>query len=304
MRVLAGLTEFEGQRTLGHNVNVQYFSQEAIDMLDAGNTVLGEIEAIVPYEPVTKLRRLLGALLFLGDDVFKKVRVLSGGEKSRLALAKMLVKPGNFLLLDEPTNHLDIESREILKNALVDFTGTVCFVSHDRYLIDSVADKLVHIQPGVLREYLGNYSDLLSETEQADVGTETSVRSRHSRAERQERKRQEAASRRVAYKERKKKEALLVFFKKHTGKVPLTYEEALEEALCFGWVDGKLKRLDDRKHVIRFTPRRIKNQWSDANKLRAKTLIASGRMTPAGRAALPESLDVLPKEPLCIPTDL
>lgn len=102
----------------------------------------------------------------------------------------------------------------------------------------------------------------------------------------------------------KKKEALLVFFKKHTGKVPMTYEEALGEALCFGWVDGKLKRLDDRKHVIRFTPRRKKSLWSDANKVRAKTLIEEGRMTPAGRAALPESLEVLPKDPLRIPADL
>jgi ATP-binding cassette subfamily F protein 3 len=265
MKILAGLNEYQGERVLGHKVNVQYFSQEAIDMLNARNTVLREIEEIVPYEPLTKLRRLLGALLFTGDDVFKKVSVLSGGEKSRLALAKMLVRPGNFLLLDEPTNHLDMESREILKDALVDFSGTVCLVSHDRYLIDSVADKLIQVRRGKLREFLGNYSELLLEAE-PDQRLSASRQAEHSRAHRQKKKRHEAELRHEAYQKRKEREAVLEKVEKKILEIEERIE-ALDVSLSdpVTYKDGeKAKNIVTEREQLACELDRLYSEWEDA----------------------------------------
>jgi len=163
LRILAGVLPFDaGERTLGTHVEAHYYAQHQFDALDPGRTVLEELEAAAPDVAVTRLRTLLGAFLFTGDAVEKKVAVLSGGEKARLALAKMLVRPAALLCLDEPTNHLDLASREVLEEALASFPGTIVFISHDRYFINRIATKVIEVAGGALVPYPGDYDDYLA----------------------------------------------------------------------------------------------------------------------------------------------
>jgi ATP-binding cassette subfamily F protein 3 len=161
MHVLAGHGFQEGERLLGHNTVVDFFAQDQSAFLNAGKTVYEELLADAPLSAVPSLRDILGAFLFSGDDIHKKVEVLSGGEKNRLALAKILLRPANVLLMDEPTNHLDLFSKEVLLDALELFAGTVVFVSHDRYFIDSLATRVIEVANGKVRSFLGNYEDYL-----------------------------------------------------------------------------------------------------------------------------------------------
>jgi len=161
-----------GTRKLGSNVTMQYYAQEPGRELNRSNTVLGELQSVSPDEMRPRLRSLLGSFLFSGDDVEKKVGVLSGGEKSRLVFAKMLLNPANLLLLDEPTNHLDVQSREVLEAALSRFKGTICFVSHDRSFMDAIATKVLEVEGGRLKTYLGSYIDYLWKKEQERLEAE------------------------------------------------------------------------------------------------------------------------------------
>src|SRR4030095_9589200 len=146
----------------GAHVDVHYYAQHQVDSLDPTRTVLEEIEAVAPEATHTRLRTILGAFLFSGDAVDKRVAVLSGGEKARLALAKMLVRPAALLCMDEPTNHLDLASKEVLEEALTGFTGTIVFISHDRYYINRIGTRVVEVQGGRLTDYIGNYDDYLA----------------------------------------------------------------------------------------------------------------------------------------------
>ncbi len=159
IRILAGIEPItSGNRELGYNVTPGYFAQHQADELDPKNTALDEMKLAGSRESDTRLRTILGCFLFVGDDVFKKVKVLSGGEKSRVALAKMLLNPGNFLIFDEPTNHLDMQSKSILQQALQQFEGTLMIVSHDRDFLDPIVNKTLEVQPGRIKTWPGNVS--------------------------------------------------------------------------------------------------------------------------------------------------
>ncbi len=162
IRLLAKeLTARKGEFSLGYNVDLDYFAQDVHQQLDPELSVYRTLERSCPFDMVPKLRNLLGAFLFSGDDIEKKVAVLSGGERNRLALARMLLVPSNLLLLDEPTNHLDIDAKEVLLQALRKFSGTVLFVSHDRYFLDHLATKVFAIKDGEMIMYPGNYIEFL-----------------------------------------------------------------------------------------------------------------------------------------------
>jgi ATP-binding cassette subfamily F protein 3 len=164
LRMLAGVLPFEkGERVLGAQVAVHYYAQHQLDALDPARTALEEMEGVAAELGHTRLRTILGSFLFSGDAVDKRVAVLSGGEKARLALAKMLVRPAALLALDEPTNHLDLASREVLESALAEFGGTIVFISHDRYFINRIATRVVDIDRGRLTNHLGTYDDFLSD---------------------------------------------------------------------------------------------------------------------------------------------
>jgi ATP-binding cassette subfamily F protein 3 len=158
LRLIRGaLTADSGTVELGHQVVCAWFGQHQVEELDLRRTVLEEMDAHATVETAPMVRGVLGAFLFSGDDVGRKVSVLSGGEKSRLALARLLLQPSNLLLLDEPTNHLDMESREVLLQALAAYEGTVIFVSHDRYFINAVAKRVLHVEDARIQDYAGDY---------------------------------------------------------------------------------------------------------------------------------------------------
>jgi ATP-binding cassette subfamily F protein 3 len=162
LRIAAGVTDFDsGTRTLGHNVDIAFFAQHQLESLDPSLSVLEEVARDARTDEIPRLRGLLGALLFTGDDVDKKISVLSGGEKARVALAKLLLRPANLLILDEPTNHLDIEACEVLEEAFQEFEGTLLFVSHDRSFINALATRVVDVEGGQLEDHLGNYDAYL-----------------------------------------------------------------------------------------------------------------------------------------------
>ena len=160
-RIIMQELEHEGELTLGHNVKIGYFAQNQAQLLNEGPTVFETIDQIAVGEVRTKIRDILGAFLFSGEDVDKKVKVLSGGEKTRLAMIKLMLEPVNFLVLDEPTNHLDIRSKEILKNALINFNGTVLVVSHDREFLDGLVNCVYEFRNKKAKQHLGGIYDFL-----------------------------------------------------------------------------------------------------------------------------------------------
>ncbi len=175
LKIISGVdANFSGEIKLGSGVSVGYFSQDNAETLRGNKTVLQEIEDVAPLELVPRLRDMLGAFLFHGDDVFKSLDVLSGGEKSRVALLKLLLRPVNFLILDEPTNHLDMHSKDVLLDALRDFGGTVIFVSHDRAFIESLSTRVLELKNGKWRLFPGNYEYYQSRLE-AEAGNENAI---------------------------------------------------------------------------------------------------------------------------------
>lgn len=169
-RIMVGdLSYDKGEIVNGHNVTIGYYAQHAADNMDGNDTVLDVVDRVAVGDIRTKLRDLLGCFLFKGDDVYKKVKVLSGGEKGRLALCKMILEPRNFLVLDEPTNHLDMLSKEILKNALNAFEGTIIVVSHDRDFLQGLTNKTFEFTREGIKEHLGSINDFLQKKEMEDM---------------------------------------------------------------------------------------------------------------------------------------
>ena len=162
IRILAGIEPLTaGTRKEGYRVGIDYFAQDQYRELDPDAVVLNDLVAHAPLMGESEMRGLLGCFLFSGDDAFKRIGVLSGGERNRYALARLLLRPNNLLLLDEPTNHLDIRAKDVLLPALLEFEGTMVFVSHDRYFIDRLANKVIHIEDGDVEVYPGGYEDFL-----------------------------------------------------------------------------------------------------------------------------------------------
>jgi ATP-binding cassette, subfamily F, member 3 len=171
MRLLVGEEAPDsGTRTEGHQMVMQYFAQDEATRLDPALNIHETMSADSPHTMVPAIRNILGGFLFSGDDIYKKAGVLSGGERTRLAVARMLLRPSNTLLLDEPTNHLDIDSKEVLLDALVDYGGTLIFVSHDRYFVERLATKIIHVGGGKATLYPGSYESFLWSKEQSEAG--------------------------------------------------------------------------------------------------------------------------------------
>ena len=167
-KIINGQEPFEGTCEIGHNVSIGYYEQHQAEHLDDNNTVFQVIDDAATGDMRTRVRGLLGAFLFSGEDVDKKVKVLSGGERSRLALAKMLLEPVNLLVLDEPTNHLDMQAKNILKSALKNFEGSLIVVSHDREFLKDLTDKVYDFKDKKIHEYIGDVYGFL---EQRSIGT-------------------------------------------------------------------------------------------------------------------------------------
>ena len=171
IKLLTGIEPLtEGTLKLGHNVEPDYFAQDQYKELDSSRRLLDDLSDVAPQKSITELRGVLGCFLFSEDDVFKPIGVLSGGERNRYALARMLLHPSNFLLLDEPTNHLDMRAKDVLLESLEKYNGTVVFVSHDRYFIDKLATRVFEIGDGRVEVFPGNYEDYLWRKQRADSG--------------------------------------------------------------------------------------------------------------------------------------
>jgi ATP-binding cassette subfamily F protein 3 len=212
-KIIAGVESYEGVLTIGHNVSIGYYAQHQAELLDPSLSVFDVIDRTAQGDIRVYMRDILGAFLFTGDTVNKKVRVLSGGEKSRLALAKLLLEPCNLLVLDEPTNHLDMRSKDVLKQALADFEGAVLVVSHDREFLTGLVTKVVEFKHGVLREYPGDMAEYLAtkereearlvEQERADIlsvrqqEADTSLQPTNAQAQREASKQRQREERRI-----------------------------------------------------------------------------------------------------------
>ncbi len=199
--ISAELTPTEGSIALGPNTAIGYFAQHQVDTLHLDYKVIDEISASTPVSRTPQVRSVLGLFGFHGDDVFKPIRVLSGGEKARVSLARILLSGSNFLIMDEPTNHLDASARDALEKALRAYEGTVILVSHDRYFLDGIVNRVVEIRDGMLMDYPGNYSDYLEKREEPPTQKPVSAGGEVGRNRKQERQR-EALARQAVTKER------------------------------------------------------------------------------------------------------
>lgn len=210
-RIIRGTENFqEGERKLGFKVELEFYSQHQADSLEPNHNVLETLEEIATGDMRKQLRNILGSFLFKGDDVFKQVSVLSGGEKSRLALARMLLKSSNFLILDEPTNHLDMNSKHVLMNALNEYGGTILIISHDREFLDGIVHKIIEVKDRNIKIYFGNCTNYLErkaeelEAKNGQLLTKSSIEETESKAKKtKEQKRTEAEIRNKLYNETK-----------------------------------------------------------------------------------------------------
>ena len=280
------MIEYEkGDIILGTNVTRAYFAQHQIETLNGSDTVLESLEEVAGHLMRTQKQSILGAFLFSGDDVQKKVSVLSGGERSRLSLARMLASPAPFLLLDEPTNHLDMRSCEMLAAALTDYEGTLVTISHDRYFLDGIIDRVWEVDAGTIKEYVGSYSDYewakeREEATQVSKELESASPEKTSSSKKdKKRKRQEAEARNQRYRQLKplqdqlkkvEQKLEVIMQEKQTIETQLAdsslYEDsrksdlttALDQQKDLAWKEGKLMKewdlLSEKIEDIQNTP--------------------------------------------------
>ena len=229
MKLLAGVISHDGgQIQSGHNVTRAYYAQHQSDALDPQKTVLESMDELSHNLLRTQMRTILGSFLFSGDDVNKKVGVLSGGERSRLSLARMLASPSSLLLLDEPTNHLDMRSCEVLSAALADYEGTLCIISHDRYFLDGFINRVWEVNRGSVREYIGNYSEYES-TKAQELEVESSNLTVSPRKPSVSSYQQNHVRKRLEAENRNKKHQALKPLRSHLKKIETRLERALTE---------------------------------------------------------------------------
>ncbi len=229
-RVVSNLEPFEGSCTLGHNVTLSYYAQNQADMMSGQDTVFDVIDNVATGDIRTRIRNLLAAFLFRGDDIYKKVSVLSGGEKSRLALCRMLLQPANFLILDEPTNHLDMRSKDVLKQALLNFQGTVMVVSHDRDFLKGLTNKIIEVANKNVKEYIGDIYDFIDA--KGDTYLDQSIKSKASEHNKGDSKQKEDF---LLKKEKEKRRKKIENAIKRSEKEIETQERRIEE------IESKLK---------------------------------------------------------------
>jgi ATP-binding cassette subfamily F protein 3 len=289
-RIIAGIEPFDsGERLVGHNVVASYFAQHQAEELNPSRDVLQTVDDVATGDIRKRLRTLLGCFLFSGDDVFKKVAVLSGGEKSRLALAKMLLQPANLIVLDEPTNHLDMRSKAVLQGALHEFDGSFVIVSHDRDFLDPLVTKVVEFKRGAIRTYLGNVSEYIEakEKEAGEDGVSGAVVERRGiAAAEKERKRSEAEQRQQRYERTKP-------VKEELAKVEQSIEagERRKAELEVLMADPELYRQGERVREVREEHRKIEedlayayNRWS----MLSQELERLSELLPPGHPAPPQ----------------
>ena len=204
-KMIAGAEGFSGQSRLGHNVTLGYYAQNQDEMLNPRNTVYEEFIGAYPLFSQTEARTLLGSFLFGASDITKRVSVLSGGEKSRLSLLKILVSRSNFLVLDEPTNHLDMASKEVLRRALGEYSGTFLLISHDRYFIDSLVNRTWYVEGGGVETFIGNYSEFLEKKARDSADRQTPAETRNEEPGKKTAKTLEAERRNRLYRELREK---------------------------------------------------------------------------------------------------
>jgi ATP-binding cassette subfamily F protein 3 len=214
--------DYKGKLELGHNVDVGYYAQEQAKTLDGNITLLQTIEDAAPEELRKRARDFLGSFLFTGEDVDKKVKVLSGGEKGRLALCKLLLRPYNLLVMDEPTNHLDMKSKEMLKKALLEYDGTLIVVSHDRYFLQGLANKIFEFRNGIVKPFLGNIDEYLEARKFEDF---RQVEAKKAQEKTQETEQKEGGSQNL-YKERKELDKLVRKHKREVEKLEAEIEKS------------------------------------------------------------------------------
>jgi ATP-binding cassette subfamily F protein 3 len=276
LKILAGVLDHDvGERELGHNVQPGYFAQHRAETLDLNRTVLEEMLDTPASVTEESARTLLGGFLFSEDDVFKKVGVLSGGEKSRLALAKLLLNPPNFLLLDEPTTHLDMGSIDTVIEALLQFKGTLVLISHDVHFIRKIASSVIHVEQGQLRHYPGPYDYYLDKTgQQSARATQASLPSGTSekdskpanREDAKARKRREAEARQALSRKRKLKQDIIDRLEAKISALEERQREItslleLPETYAVG---GQAQQLNRELMEINDDHERFSNEWSAA----------------------------------------
>ncbi len=240
-RIIMHELEHEGELNLGHNVKIGYFAQNQAQLLNGELTVFETIDEIAVGDVRTKIRDILGAFLFPGEDADKKVKVLSGGEKSRLAMIRLMLEPVNFLILDEPTNHLDIKSKEILKNALADFSGTVLVVSHDRDFLDGLVDCVYEFRNKKTKQHLGGIYDFLQKKKIESL-KELEIKNNSIEKNIQQNK---TIDNEISFEEKKEINKTITKFEKQVEKTEYRIAELEEEIAHMDSLLSSPERLDD-----------------------------------------------------------
>lgn len=266
LRIIAGTEPIDGNRSLGHNVNFTFYAQHQLESLNVDNTLVEELKQTGTDKTEAQLRTILGCFLFGSDDAFKKIKVLSGGEKSRVALAKVLISHANFLLLDEPTNHLDMTSVNILIQALNQYEGTLVVVSHDRYFVSQVANKIWYIEDEEIKEYPGTYEEFEWWKAEKELDKEEAVTEKLIQPKKEEKKNATDEERKEWQRQLKKAHQQVEEAESQVGKFEkekATLEAKLADPTVFGEIE-MLKTLNERYQSVLNNLEKANDQWEAA----------------------------------------